>query len=133
MHCFSLSINKRFMIDLRLFLLIFSFQFSDFFANPTYIPVSLCTLIIPRQATEAAILNANYMARRLQGYYKILYTNNQGFCAHEFIIDCRDFKKATGIEVIDIAKRLQDYGLFHITKKIFCYLYSIILPFQYMI
>ena len=33
-----------------------------------------------------------------------------GFCAHEFIIDCRDFKKSTGIEVIDIAKRLQDYG-----------------------
>ena len=62
------------------------------------------------QATESAILNANYMARRLKGYYDILYTNEHGICAHEFIIDCRNFKKTSGIEVIDIAKRLQDYG-----------------------
>jgi glycine dehydrogenase len=59
-----------------------------------------------------AILNANYMAKRLSDYYTILFTNQNGFCAHEFIIDCRDFKKSTGVEVIDIAKRLQDYG-FH--------------------
>lgn len=65
-----------------------------------------------RRATEVAILNANYMARRLADYYHILFTNANGFCAHEFIIDCRDFKKPTGVEVIDIAKRLQDYG-FH--------------------
>jgi glycine dehydrogenase len=65
-----------------------------------------------KHATEVAILNANYMAKRLQDYYRILFTNSQGFCAHEFIIDCRDFKKTSGIEVIDIAKRLQDYG-FH--------------------
>lgn len=50
------------------------------------------------------------MAKRLEGYYKVLFTNDNGFCAHEFIIDCRDFKKTSGIEVIDIAKRLQDYG-----------------------
>ncbi|ELU04682.1 hypothetical protein CAPTEDRAFT_173618 [Capitella teleta] len=65
-----------------------------------------------REATEMAILNANYMAKRLRPYYKILFTNNTGFVAHEFILDCRDFKKESGVEVIDIAKRLQDYG-FH--------------------
>jgi len=65
-----------------------------------------------RKATQMAILNANYMAKRLSDYYHILFTNQNGYCAHEFIIDCRDFKKSTGIEVIDIAKRLQDYG-FH--------------------
>ena len=63
-----------------------------------------------RQSSEAAILNANYMAKRLEGHYKILFTNDNGLCAHEFIMDCRDFKKDTGIEVIDIAKRLQDFG-----------------------
>jgi len=65
-----------------------------------------------RRATQVAILSANYMAKRLSDHYTILYTNQNGFCAHEFIIDCRDFKKSTGVEVIDIAKRLQDYG-FH--------------------
>merc|ERR1719334_629887 len=65
-----------------------------------------------RAATETAILNANYMRKRLENYYPVVFVNEQGFCAHEFIIDCRDFKKTTGVEVIDIAKRLQDYG-FH--------------------
>ncbi|GIV36912.1 MAG: glycine dehydrogenase (decarboxylating) [Cyclobacteriaceae bacterium] len=63
------------------------------------------------QATRIAILNANYIKARLEGYYKILYTGTNGRCAHELIADCRDFKKA-GIEVEDIAKRLMDYG-FH--------------------
>ncbi|MBY0435797.1 MAG: aminomethyl-transferring glycine dehydrogenase, partial [Cyclobacteriaceae bacterium] len=62
-------------------------------------------------ATKLAILNANYIKERLNGHYKILYTGTQGRCAHEMIVDCRDFKKA-GIEVEDIAKRLMDYG-FH--------------------
>jgi glycine dehydrogenase len=62
-------------------------------------------------ATKLAILNANYIKERLNGYYKILYTGENGRCAHEMIVDCRDFKKA-GIEVEDIAKRLMDYG-FH--------------------
>lgn len=62
-------------------------------------------------ATKLAILNANYIKERLNGYYKILYTGTHGRCAHEMIVDCRDFKKA-GIEVEDIAKRLMDYG-FH--------------------
>ncbi|EMR02327.1 Glycine dehydrogenase [Cesiribacter andamanensis AMV16] len=63
------------------------------------------------QATRLAILNANYIKARLSEHYKILYTNNKGRCAHEMIVDCREFKKA-GIEVEDIAKRLMDYG-FH--------------------
>merc|ERR1712142_555620 len=65
-----------------------------------------------RKATQVAILNANYMAKRLSNYYKVLYTGKNGLCAHEFIIDCREFKKDSGIEATDIAKRLQDYG-FH--------------------
>ncbi|HEY8937581.1 MAG TPA: aminomethyl-transferring glycine dehydrogenase [Cyclobacteriaceae bacterium] len=62
-------------------------------------------------ATKMAILNANYIKDRLSAHYKILYTGTNGRCAHEMIVDCRDFKKA-GVEVEDIAKRLMDYG-FH--------------------
>ncbi len=62
-------------------------------------------------ATKIAIVNANYIKERLEGHFKILYTGTKGRCAHEMIVDCRDFKKA-GIEVEDIAKRLMDYG-FH--------------------
>ena len=62
-------------------------------------------------ATKLAILNANYIKERLNGHYKILYTGTNGRCAHEMIVDCRDFKKS-GVEVEDIAKRLMDYG-FH--------------------
>ena len=62
-------------------------------------------------ATKIAILNANYIKEKLSGHYKILYTGSHGRCAHEMIVDCRDFKKS-GVEVEDIAKRLMDYG-FH--------------------
>ena len=62
-------------------------------------------------ATKLAIFNANYIKERLNGHYKILYTGTKGRCAHEMIVDCRDFKKS-GVEVEDIAKRLMDYG-FH--------------------
>ena len=62
-------------------------------------------------ATKMAILNANYIKERLDGYYPTLYTGEKGRAAHEMIIDCRDFKQ-NGIEVVDIAKRLIDYG-FH--------------------
>uniref|UniRef100_A0A9J8C0M7 Glycine dehydrogenase (decarboxylating) n=1 Tax=Cyprinus carpio carpio TaxID=630221 RepID=A0A9J8C0M7_CYPCA len=58
-------------------------------------------------ATEVAILNANYMAKRLENHYKILF---RGFVAHEFILDVRPFKKSANIEAVDVAKRLQDYG-----------------------
>ena len=61
------------------------------------------------KATQYAILNANYIKERLKDHYKILYTNKNGRCAHEMILDCREFK-AIGIEVEDIAKRLMDYG-----------------------
>jgi glycine dehydrogenase len=64
-----------------------------------------------KAATEIAILNANYMMKRLEKHYPVLYSGKQGRCAHEFILDCRPFKTA-GVEVDDIAKRLMDYG-FH--------------------
>lgn len=63
-------------------------------------------------ATKVTLLNANYLLSRLKKHYKILYTNENGRCAHEFIIDIRPFKESAGIEAIDVAKRLQDYG-FH--------------------
>ncbi|SFI74036.1 aminomethyl-transferring glycine dehydrogenase [Olleya namhaensis] len=64
-----------------------------------------------KKSTEIAILNANYIKHRLQGAYETLYSGEQGRAAHEMIIDCRPFKE-NGIEVVDIAKRLMDYG-FH--------------------
>tara|TARA_R110002003_G_scaffold39_7_gene2446 strand:- start:6631 stop:9798 length:3168 start_codon:yes stop_codon:yes gene_type:complete len=64
------------------------------------------------QATKITLLNANYILSRLKPHYPILYTNDKGRCAHEFILDVRGFKETAGIEAIDIAKRLQDYG-FH--------------------
>jgi len=63
-------------------------------------------------ATKYAILNANYVKARLNKYYNILYTGKNDRCAHEMILDCREFKRTAGIEVADIAKRLMDYG-FH--------------------
>ncbi len=65
-----------------------------------------------KRATEVAILNANYMARRLEPHYPILYRGKSGTCAHEFIVDCRAFEKSSNVKVEDIAKRLMDYG-FH--------------------
>lgn len=63
-------------------------------------------------STKITLLNANYILSRLKPHYPILYTNSAGRCAHEFILDVRGFKDTAGIEAIDIAKRLQDYG-FH--------------------
>ncbi|MBD1912290.1 aminomethyl-transferring glycine dehydrogenase [Leptolyngbya sp. FACHB-16] len=64
------------------------------------------------RATEIAILNANYIAKRLEGHYSILYKGRNGRVAHECIVDLRQFKKTAGIEAEDVAKRLIDYG-FH--------------------
>src|SRR5437867_1340677 len=64
------------------------------------------------EATMMAILNANYVARRLASHYDVLYTSATGRVAHECIIDTRPFKQSAGIEVEDIAKRIIDYG-FH--------------------
>ena len=63
-------------------------------------------------ATKAAILNANYLKDRLKDHYEILYTGKTGRSAHEFIVDLRPFKQSAGVESVDVAKRLMDYG-FH--------------------
>ncbi len=63
-------------------------------------------------STRYAILNANYIKAKLEKHYPILYVGSEGMVAHEMILDCRDFKRAAGIDVSDIAKRLMDYG-FH--------------------
>ncbi|MCL7939021.1 aminomethyl-transferring glycine dehydrogenase [Halomonas sp. ATCH28] len=65
-----------------------------------------------REATELAILNANYVAARLEGHYPVLYKGRNGTVAHECIIDIRPLKAESGISEEDIAKRLMDYG-FH--------------------
>ena len=65
-----------------------------------------------KRSTEIAILNANYLKSKLENHYEILYTNESNRVAHEMILDCRNFKKTSGVEVEDIAKRLIDYG-FH--------------------
>jgi glycine dehydrogenase len=64
------------------------------------------------EATRYAILNANYIAKRLDPYYPVLYRGARGMVAHECIIDLRPLKKSAGVEVVDVAKRLMDYG-FH--------------------
>ncbi|EFN57987.1 hypothetical protein CHLNCDRAFT_34381 [Chlorella variabilis] len=63
-------------------------------------------------ASKLAILNANYMAKRLEQHYPVLFRGANGTCAHEFILDIRPITDATGVEAEDIAKRLMDYG-FH--------------------
>jgi glycine dehydrogenase len=65
-----------------------------------------------RLATEVAILNANYMAKRLSPYYPVLFKGANNLVAHECILDLRGFKAESGVEVVDVAKRLMDYG-FH--------------------
>jgi glycine dehydrogenase len=65
-----------------------------------------------KRATEAAILNANYMAKRLEKHYPLLFVGAGGRVAHEFVIDARQFQQSSGVTVEDIAKRLMDYG-FH--------------------
>jgi glycine dehydrogenase len=66
----------------------------------------------PQAGDEVAILNANYIAARLEPHYPVLYRGENGRVAHECILDIRPFKAATGISEVDIAKRLMDYG-FH--------------------
>ncbi len=65
-----------------------------------------------KRASQVAILNANYLARRLEKHYPILYRGERGFVAHEFILDVRPYRQSAGINAMDIAKRLMDYG-FH--------------------
>ncbi|MDR2511659.1 MAG: aminomethyl-transferring glycine dehydrogenase [Bacteroidales bacterium] len=87
------------------------------FGNASLLPISYGYLKLLgkdglKNATIYAILNANYLLKKLAPHYKILYTNPLGFCAHEFILDCNEFDKSANIQVGDIAKRLMDYG-FH--------------------
>ena len=77
-----------------------------------FVYISLMGAAGLRQATEVAILSANYIARRLAGHYPVLYSGRNGRVAHECILDMHDIKEASGISAEDIAKRLMDYG-FH--------------------
>ena len=84
--------------------------------SPSILPISYAYIAMMgqeglRRATEVAILNANYIAKRLDDYFPVLYKGANGFVAHECILDLRPLKTA-GIEVEDVAKRLMDYG-FH--------------------
>jgi len=86
------------------------------FGSPSILPISWAYIAMMgpeglRRASEVAILAANYLARRLKGHFDVLYTNPEGFVAHECILDTRPFKSA-GVTVDDVAKRLMDYG-FH--------------------
>jgi len=81
------------------------------FGSPSILPISWAYIKMMgasglSKATQVAILNANYMASRLNGHYSVLFKNKNGMCAHEFIIDLRPFQHV-GVESIDIAKRLQ--------------------------
>jgi glycine dehydrogenase len=85
--------------------------------SPSILPISWVYIALMggaglTQATRVAILNANYIAKRLEPYYPVLYKGKNGLVAHECILDLRQFKKTADIEVDDIAKRLIDYG-FH--------------------
>jgi glycine dehydrogenase len=87
------------------------------YGSPSILPISYVYIALMgpaglTKATQLAILNANYMARRLEQHYPILFRGQNGRCAHEFILDCREFERSAGVKVEDIAKRLMDYG-FH--------------------
>ena len=85
--------------------------------SPSILPISWAFIALMgatglTRATGVAILNANYMAKRLEQGFSILYTGRSGLCAHEFIVDLRPFKKSADVGVGDVAKRLMDFG-FH--------------------
>ena len=65
-----------------------------------------------KRSSQIAILNANYIAKRLEHHFEVMYSNKHGLVAHELIINCKPFKKDANVTVEDIAKRLMDYG-FH--------------------
>ncbi|WP_323768018.1 aminomethyl-transferring glycine dehydrogenase [Antarctobacter sp.] len=87
------------------------------FGSPSLLPISWSYCLMMggsglTQATRVAILNANYIAKRLEGAYDVLYRGGKGWVAHECILDTRPFEKSAGVTVEDIAKRLMDAG-FH--------------------
>ncbi len=85
--------------------------------SPSILPISWAYIAMMgpeglAEATKVAILNANYVAKRLEGHYGLLYSGHRGLVAHECILDTRPFKQSAGVEVEDIAKRIIDYS-FH--------------------
>ena len=85
--------------------------------SPSILPISWVYIALMgasglERASQVAILNANWLAKRLAGHYDVLYSGTQGFVAHEVILDCRGFKNTANVTVEDIAKRLMDYS-FH--------------------
>ena len=76
----------------------------------SYVYISLMGTEGLTRATQVAILNANYIAKKLDPHYPVLYRGKKGLVAHECIVDLRQFKATTGVEVEDVAKRLMDYG-----------------------
>ena len=87
------------------------------FGSPSILPISYAYIAMMGtngliQATQVAILNANYIAKRLDEHYPVLYRGQSGSVAHECILDCRPLSSLAGIEVSDVAKRLMDFG-FH--------------------
>ncbi len=85
--------------------------------SPSILPISWAYIAMMgpdglTEATKVAILNANYVAKRLEGHYGLLYSGHRGLVAHECILDTRPFKQSAGVEVEDIAKRIIDYS-FH--------------------
>ncbi len=87
------------------------------FGSPSILPISWVYIALMgepglKKASQVAILNANYMARRLADHYPVLYTGANGRVAHEFIIDLREFKKTADVDPDDVCKRLMDFG-FH--------------------
>ncbi len=86
------------------------------YGSPSILPISWMYIAMMgaaglRKASQVAMLNANYLARRLSAHYPILYTGAGDLVAHEFIIDTRPFKESAGVNVDDIAKRLMDFGI----------------------
>ena len=76
------------------------------------------TKIMGRVSCKVTKMGLTYTTENCQSYCYILYPLILGFCAHEFIVDCKKFKSSAGIEVVDIAKRLQDYGMFYLLDPI---------------
>ncbi len=84
--------------------------------SPSILPISWLFIAMMgaeglKKAGQVAILNANYVARKLEPHYPILYTGESGLVAHEFILDLRSIKESTGVTVDDVAKRLMDFGI----------------------
>jgi glycine dehydrogenase len=86
------------------------------YGSPSILPISWAYIAMMgdeglKKASQVAILNANYMARKLGAHYDVLYTGRSDLVAHEFILDVRPFKDSAGVTYDDIAKRLMDFGI----------------------